>query len=301
MGVAGQQDYRSFSRSMLKYSALIAATILPTVPTLAAEVFFDDFNRATLDGAYTTTVTGGSDGAGAINGSTFLELTNDAGAAANVNGRVSCAVALSSFAAPFSSTLSANASLVTWETNLRYNRATDPSGFGGGNYGTAFVLAGTQADFTTGSGYAVVYGSVASPEPLRFVRYTGGLVTGGTVTDLISGPALTAVNNYASLRVTYAAATNNWALYVRDDGASAWADAGTLTGTNQIGTTVTDSTFTGTSMTHAGYLWNYSTGATQTAQFDNLRVTAVPEATATLPAAALGFAVLLHRRKRKTK
>lgn len=289
---------------MKKYSTLLTATILPAITTHAATVFWDDFNRAALGGAYTTSVTAG-DAAAAITGSTFLELTNDAtpGTGDNTTGRISAAVALSSFAAPFSATLSANAGLVSWETNLRYNRTTDPSGFGSGSYGLAVVLAGTQADFTGGSGYAIVYGNSGTTDPIRLVRYTGGLSLDANFTNIITSGVndFAAVNNYASLRVTYEATTNTWSLYLRDDGASAWADAGTLTGANQIGTNVTDATHTGTAMTHAGYLWNYNTAANQTAQFDNLRVTAIPEATTTLPAAALGLAILYYRRKRAAR
>ncbi len=281
--------------------------LLTALPGLAVAdlVFTDTFDRPLLGANYVTTTTGG-DGGSSIAGASFLELTNDATAAANATGRVAIATAFSGFANPFAATLAANPGVVTWETNLRYNRATEPSGFGNGNYGLAFILAGTAADFTTGNGYAVLYGSGTSPEPLRMVRYSGGLATGGTITDLIAGPSLAQVNNYASLRVTYDPTTSGWSLFVRDDGASAWVSPATLTAANQAGTAVADTTYTGasTSLTHTGYLWNYNTAAAQTAQFDNLRVTvtpaAIPEPTTT--GALLGAAaLLLVRRRRRSK
>lgn len=280
--------------------------VIPLIPSLgfATDVFSDNFNRATPGAAYTTTVTAG-DGGATLSGGAFLELTNDATASANASGRISLATAFSGFTTPFTATLAANPGPVTWETNLRYNRTTDPSGFGAGGYGLAFILGGTSADFTTGNGYAVLYGSATSPEPLRFVRYSGGLTTAGTITDLITGTALAQVNNYASLRVTFDPTAGSWSLFVRDDGASAWASPATLAAANQTGTATVDTTYTGASatLTHAGYLWNYNTTANQTAQFDNLRVTVAPAAipeptTAGAALAGLASAAWMRRKKR---
>ena len=247
-----------------------------------AKVFSDYFNRASLGANYTTTLTAG-DGGAAISGGAFLELTNDASAAANANGRVSVATPFTAFGSPFTGALSANAGLVTWETNLRYNRTSaNPSGFNGGLYGVAFVLAGTQADFTGGSGYAVVYGNSSAPDPIRLVRYAGGLSADANLSTIISSGAndLAVFTDYASVRVTYDPAGHLWSLYVRDDGATEWAAPSTLGGGNQIGVATVDSTHTGAPTTHAGFLWNYSTVAAQTAQFDNLSVSVIPEPSA---------------------
>ena len=268
----------------------------------ATVVFSDDFNRADLGSVYVTTVKSG-DGGASINGGAFVELTNDATATVNASGRVSVATAFSNFAAPFSGKLTDNASTVTWETNLRFNRASAPSGFASGEYGVAFVLAASDADFTQGNGYAVVYGNALSPDPFRLVRYTGGLSsnTSANITNLFSSGAsdLAAVNNYASVRVTYNRTGNVWALYVRDDGASAWADPATMDAGSLKGT-ATDSTYSGTALTHAGFLWNHATGVAQTVQFDNLRVSAVPEPASygALGAGVLGALALLRRRRR---
>lgn len=281
---------------------IISWTTLALAPTLgfSAEVFSDNFNRAALGSGYATAVTAGADGGAAITGAAFLELTNDATASTNLSGRLSVATAFSAFGTPFQAVPSANPGLVTWETNLRYNRVTEPSGFGGGNYGAAFVLAGTSADFTAGNGYAVLYGSGVSPEPFRLVRYTGGVF--GAVTDLVTGPSLGLMNNYASLRVTYDPSAQAWSLFVRDDGASGWSSPTTLGVPHQAGASVVDSTYTGATMTHLGYLWNYNTAASQTLQADNLRVdvvAAVPEVGAT--PCLVGVAVLvLGARKRRS-
>jgi hypothetical protein len=201
-----------------------------------------------------------------------------------------------------SGVLSGNSGAVVWEVNLRYNRAIDPSGFAGGGYGAAFVLAASQADFLGGTGYAVVYGGAASPEPFRLVRYSGGLGANANLTDVINSGAsgLAAVNNYASLRVVYDSVGNGWSLFTRDDGASAWGTASTLSESNRIGVETADSTYTDTALTHAGFFWSHNTGAAQTVQFDNLRVQAVPEASSVaVPGGALLLAFLVRRRRQQ--
>jgi hypothetical protein len=130
---------------------VVGAALLTPGICFSATVFSDNFNRAAPGSDYAVSVSAG-DGGASINGSSFLELTNDMSATANANGRVSTAVSFASFYAPFSGVLSGNSGPVTWEVNLRYNRATDPSGFAGGGYGAAFVLAASQADFLGGTG-----------------------------------------------------------------------------------------------------------------------------------------------------
>ncbi len=268
----------------MKYYILLPLLCSFASVSHASVVFSDDFNRTLLGPTYLTTVSAG-DGGSLIKGSSFLELTNDSTGAANANGRVSVATPFSNFDAPFTGILSANAGTVTWETNFRYNRTplAEPSGFGGGKYAAAVVLAGSQFDFTGGKGYAVVYGSAGAPDPIRLVSYSGGLVADANLTDLIASPSnnLSGYSNYASLRVTYTASTGRWELFVRDDGATAWADPATLDAASLVGVS-SNSAYTSDSLTHAGFLWNSATAAGQTAQFDNFRVSlgsasAVPE------------------------
>lgn len=265
-------------------------------PVFGVVVFSDDFNRADLGSAYGVGVSAGTDGGALIAGASFAELTNDLGATVNANGRVSASVSFSNFSAPFSGTLSANESTVTWESNFRYNRTTAPAGFSGGTYGLAFVLAASDADFTAGNGYAVVYGNTGSPDPIRLVRYSGGLAADSNLTNLVSSGVadLAAVNDYVSVRVAYSASTGVWQLFVRDDGAAGWADPATMNAANLVGAS-SDSTYTGAALTHAGFFWNYSTAAAQTAQFDNLKVTAVPEPELLLPVSLAGILGLLFK------
>jgi len=289
------------------FSALAAAAIGAAVfgnvrQAQAAVVFSDNFNRATLTGAgspttYTTVVTAG-DGGAAINttGSSFLELTNDATAAANANGRVYTRFPTSDYAAGYNAVLSSNTNVVTWTFNLRSTRTTDPSGFGSGSYGTAVVLGASADDFTTANGYAVTYGQSGGPDPIRLVRFSGGLLLDSSLTQIgtVSGGTLANANDFASVKVTYDPSNNNWSLFVRDDGTTAWGDP-TTTATQVVSATA-DSTFTGTSLARAGYFWNYSTAATQTDQFDNFTV-AVPEPGSALLAMSAAGLLMLRRRR----
>ena len=245
----------------------------------ATTVFSDAFGTSqgatfTTTGAIGTSPWGvtrpGADWGARIDGG-ILDLTNDASAATNVNGWVYASVPTSGFASPWNSTLSSNPGLVTWDFNMRQIRPT-PSGFSSGSYGAAFVLGATDTNVgAAGNGYAVVLGNGSSPDPVRLVSFTGGIQSLGTATGgLISAP--TPLDNpganYMSLRVTYDPVTNGWAMFGRNDGATAFADpaVGTLTALG----TATSSTYTSVPLTSMGGFWNGSFGAAQTAFFDNV-------------------------------
>jgi len=155
-------------------------------PCFATTVFSDDFNRASLGAAWTTTVTAGDGGASIV--SNILQLTNDASGTANANGRVFTTAPTSSFLSPFNQVLSSNPGLISWSFNIQQIRA-DPSGFNSGSYGAAFVLAGTSGDLTAGNGYAVAIGQSGTTDPIRLVRYAGGLGLDSQLTNVISGTA----------------------------------------------------------------------------------------------------------------
>ena len=273
-----------------------AATGSPTTATTASfiatftvnSVFGDNFNRASLTPGgspsmtYTNTLATGA--SATLNASAFLDIVNS-----TTSGVSYVTGSTSSYASPYATTLSSNTGIVTWTFNMRYNRTTHPSGFAASNYGQAVVLGGTDANIaTSGNGYAVVYGNSGATDPIRLVAYSTGLA--GTLTDICTSASndIALVNNYASVRVTFNPATNAWSLFVRDDGATAWTDP--ISGvTAQKGTTTTNSTYTGSSLTTFGYLWNHSGTAAQSAQFDRFNVQVAPSTTPTLsiPTAAV--------------
>ncbi|HNI43733.1 MAG TPA: hypothetical protein PK230_03495 [Chitinophagales bacterium] len=253
-------------------------------------VFSDDFSTDT-SATYTTSgaigasawsiTTSGVDWGGRRNTSPAqLELTNDVGATANVQGWVLASTNTASFASPYNTTLSSNTGLVTWTFNMRQIR-TDPAALtSAASYAPAFILAGTSStNNNTGSGYAIVLGQSGTVDPVRLVKYSAGIQ--GTTTDiLVSNTAgLTDFGTeYLSIKVTYNPLTNTWELFLRND-VSAFVDPATGSLTSQ-GTAV-DNTNTGITLGIMGAWWQGSTAAAQTAFFDNTKVTVCPFATIT--------------------
>ncbi|HEX2682686.1 MAG TPA: hypothetical protein VHL77_02065, partial [Ferruginibacter sp.] len=250
-------------------------------------VFTDDFST-NQNATYTTSgaigasawsvTTGGTAGQdfGARRNTTVaqLEITNDATAAANQNGWGFANTATGSFSAPYNTTLNLNPGLVTWTFNMRQIR-TDPAGFPAGSYGVAYILAGSSATAaTTGSGYAVALGQSGTTDPIRLIKYNNGLQ--GTLTNIIvsNTAGLTDFGaEYLSIKVTYIPSTNTWELFLRNDGTTAFADP--TTGTLVSQGTLVDATYTGSVLGFMGGYWGGSTGANQTAFFDNTTVTVV--------------------------
>jgi len=229
--------------------------------------FIDDYNRATLSPGgtpslvYTNTNTG--TGNATITASTYLNIANGGTA-----GQSYTTIPLSGFGSPFNPTLSSNSGTLEWSFNLRTNRSAGVfSGFLAAQYGGAVVLASTTTNLqNAGNGYALVYGS-GGTRNWRLVRYTGGL--SGIQTTIVTGGIFSGNTNYVSARITYVPTTNTWTYYFRDDGPTVWGDPTTVS--TLIGSVV-DSTYTSSLMSSFGVFFNYSTGASQNLQFDNLRV-----------------------------
>lgn len=252
---------------------LFGITLLLSFNGLAqTTVFTDNYNRATLSPGgtpsmtYNTVNTG--TGSSATSGSSFLQTLNGGTA-----GRSYVRGPLSTYSSPFTPTLSSNTGIVTWTFNTRTTRTSTLSGLDAGNYGIAVVLAADNTDFLAGAGYAVVYGGSGNRE-YRLVHFTGGLDLNSNVTTITSSGAndFSNASNYVSIRVTYNPVNSEWKLFLRDDGASAWTDPSSGV-TSQKGSTTVNTTYTSTSLSQFGFLWNYSTGASQNAQYDNFKVT----------------------------
>ena len=227
----------------------------------------------------------------------IMTLTNTASSTANVNGWVFASRALTT-TDNFNTTLSDSAGLVTWSFNMQQIRS-NPAGFTTGSYGVAFVLGATSATVATaGDGYAVVLGNAVTPDPVRLVAFTDGIqkvgtATGGLITA--STPLNDPTTSHMSIVVTYNPSNNQWTMYGRNDGSS-FADpqSGTLT---MVGS-ATDTTHTDKALGFAGAYWQGSTAGTQTATFDNVTLTAVPEpATFAAIFGILALAMVLSRRR----
>lgn len=245
-------------------------------------VFSDNFNSAT-DVNYTRT--NGPIGTSAVwsmtkNTSDFgaklngvLNLTNDSSTASNANGWVLAQTSTTNFEAPYSSTLSSNAGLVTWTFNMRQSRG-NPSGFSDNYYAAAMILAGTSGTTNlSGTGYAVVLGGTSKVDPVRLVKYNNGLRNHTLIKASSTSGLADFGKEYISVKVTYEPSTNQWQLFVRKDGTTSFLDP--LTGNLVSQGTAIDNTYTGSNLNIFGSYWNGATKANNTAFFDNFTVSVV--------------------------
>lgn len=277
----------------LKYLLLFALSFVLEFSFAQVVVFNDDFSDST-DPAYTTSGNiGGSAwdvyrmgvdwGARRNTSPQQLELTNDASGSGNVDGYVLVTSPTSDFPAPYNTVLNSGG-IITWTFNMRQIR-TDPAGFAPGSYGVAFIIAGeTATSNSTGNGYAVVLGQSGTTDPVRLARYTTGLNATADVTNIITSNTAGLAdfgNQYLSVKVTYnPCAGGVWELFLRNDGASAFADP--LSGTLVSQGTATDNTYTGTALNMMAAYWQGSFAATQTAFFDNVTVEVNEKPSATI-------------------
>ncbi|MBK8698263.1 MAG: T9SS type A sorting domain-containing protein, partial [Saprospiraceae bacterium] len=134
-----------------------------------------------------------------------------------------------------------------------------------------FILAGSaNTPNNTGTGYAVVLGNSGPTDPLRLVKYSAGL---GSLTNIISSNTTGLTDfgtDYLSVKVTYIPSTDTWELFVRNDGATAFADPNLGTLTSQG--TANDNTYTSVALDFLGGYWQGSTAGAQAAFFDNVTV-----------------------------
>ncbi|MEW5843570.1 MAG: T9SS type A sorting domain-containing protein [Bacteroidota bacterium] len=186
-------------------------------------------------------------------------------AGSTTSGREWCYVAMSSVS-NYPVTLNTSSGIVTWAINLRTTK-NDLSGLGTGNYGVAFVLATENVDITTGRGYCVYIGGNGNPDAIRFARYSSGLASAPIT--LFSGGSLIG-NEYLSIKVTYDPTGNNWSLYMESD-VNAYPQSDPRNTVTQIGSTTSNSTYTGVTLNYLGVLWNHGT-ASESCEFDDIYV-----------------------------
>jgi trimeric autotransporter adhesin len=245
-------------------------------------VFFDDiltnqsasWTTSGQIGASILTVTRSADDWGARrNTNGILELTNDVSEIGQLAGWVYVYVPTGAYTPPYSQILALNPGIVTWTFNMRQIMG-DPSGFGLGSYGVAFILGSTSEYINSAGtqGYAVVLGQPGNVDPIRLVEYNNGIQ--GTMTNIITSNTTGLADfstHYVSCKVTYDPSTNTWELFLRSDGGTAFADPASGTLTSQ-GTAI-NNTYTSTTLSYLGCYWQGSNAALHTAFFDNLKVT----------------------------
>jgi sialate O-acetylesterase len=254
--------------------------------TAQTSVFSDYFDRGIISpgGTPEMTWTSGTTatpfpGVSTISGNSLrLSVSTTSGSVSA--GRTYVMGTLSKFASPFSTILSKNTEPIVWTFNTRAVKTSSAlRGFDAGATGSAIILAMSGSDPTnpTSNGYAVTIKSrypISGLHSFRLVKFKNGLIADTNVDSLIGVYELAANSDFASVKVVYTPSTNNWALFVRDDGATTFADptAGVYT---QVGTNVLDSTYTKTTLTNFGFLWNHATNSATSTYgiYDNFKVT----------------------------
>src|SRR5690606_18116876 len=190
---------------------------------------------------------------------------------ANTSGWIRASTSTDDFASPYRNILSENPGNVVWTFNMR-QRSLTPNGFESGSHGAAFILAGTSGSSTTsGTGYAVILGNSGSADPVRLVRYSGGLRSYTNIITSNTSGMTDFARQYLSIKVIYTPITNTWQLFVRNDGTSAFQDPSQGTLTFQ-GSAVNNQS-TSTNLDMMGALWNAGWLITYQAFFDNVKVT----------------------------
>jgi len=157
-----------------------------------------------------------------------------------------------------------------WYFNMKQTR-TDPSGLGSNTYAVAMILGCDENDFQSANadGYAVLIGNGGNPDPVRLVRFAGGLTANANVTNV----AVTGQNDadaYYSVHVTFNPCDGQWSIAARDDGDTDFA----APNSGSLGAVVTgtDQTHTGLDLRYFGAAWQHSSSCGEFARFDNFNI-----------------------------
>jgi hypothetical protein len=239
---------------------LVSAVIFLSVGDANAQQILDDFNRSSSNTVGTPTL-----GAPAW---TEVQTNSSSGnTSCNISGNNLRMYSVSSSSGKdyvyrdcsgnYPTVLSSSQYQLVWQFKTWMDR-TDPSGFASGNYGSALILGSTSSSFSSaGNGYAVVHGQSGSTDPIRLVRFTGGIATDANLTNLISYGDYDD-DDYLAIKVVYTPSTNLWELFIDSDDNR--ADFGDVDYPSAIfrGSAI-DATYTGQDLKFVGALYNHGT------------------------------------------
>ena len=255
-------------------------------------VFSETFTSPATSATYSTTgsisttpwnlTRSGADFGARINGG-ILDLTNNASASANANGWAFAYRNISAYSVPFNPILKDNNCKIVWRLNLRQS-FSDPSGFSNsipyGN-GVAYVLGCSSPNAgTSGNGYAVVLGNATNQDPIKLIKFSGGLQ--GSIQPMTEAHYFGAPDygaEYLSIYVTFSgdngtSLSNKWTVGSDLDGTSGFLDPNRPLG--RLGSAY-DDTYIYTPLNYSGCYWQCGNpSTTNTAFFDNVSVTLEP-------------------------
>jgi hypothetical protein len=143
------------------------------------------------------------------------------------------------------------------------------------------TLTISAAATATGSGITMTLGSGTN---IKLIKYTGGLTKGTRTPILVPSTDFFIDGNknyWAAVKVVYTPSTNTWQLMLRLDAQGSSGTIGSTSpntdfssGFTSVGTIV-DNSYTGSTMTAFGFLWNHSFGSIydqNAMSFDNFSV-----------------------------
>lgn len=249
----------SYRWARLKPKSMLLAMVLAGIAHHARpQIVVDDFNRP--DNAVVGN--GWTENESAAPGSTAI-TSNGLMMKAGVSG-------IDYIAKPtpgsYNPILAANGCLLTWQFNMRMTRL-NPTGFNPGSFGSAVVLAGSHADLREGVGYAVVLGSASGTiDPLRLVRYNGGLDANANLTDIAAHGDFG--NEFLSVTVTHHPMTGAWNMYL----ASSISSSPAMPEAVSPVASGNDGTYAGIALPYVGCYYNHGAVGSERARFDNVRV-----------------------------
>ena len=267
------------------YKGLILATVLILSTFFVnAQQLLDDFNRtssATVGGttlgapAWSEVETGSTTTTGCNINSNYLRLSSSSSAGREYVFR-NCSP-------DYNTVLSSNTVQLIWQFKMRQTAtATSPpndlSGFSSG-YGMAVILGATTSNFLTANGYAITLGTPGtSTDPLRLVRFTGGLSSDANLTDILTTLYMTPNrrdfdDEYIAVKVIYTPSTNFWQVYVDEDN-NEFNDV-SYANANLYGTG-TDAVYTGSNLGFVGALYNHSTSTSLFGSLDEIYIPITP-------------------------
>jgi hypothetical protein len=241
---------------------------------------FDDFNRANSDAtgvpssevSATYSESGTGDGSRQrIEGNQLILSNCDSDGLDSGNGFEQVVFNMET---KYETTFSNAGETMNWKFNMRSSRSS-PSGFPVGTYNTyaaVVVLGCDESDYSvsTADGYAVIIGNQSSPDPVKLVRFSGGIGALGSnanVTDV----AVSSIGEqlYVSVNVSFNPCTNLWSLWVRDDSGT-FVDP--TTGSFGSPVTATNTSLTALDLKYSGFAFQHGASCSETVFIDNFNI-----------------------------
>jgi len=241
---------------------------------------FDDFNRTnsftvgipSSGGSTSYSESGTGDGSRQrINGNQLILSNCNSDGSSSSNGFEQVVFNMET---KYETTFSYAGEAMNWKFNIRSSRP-DPSGFPVGTYNTyaaVVVLGCDESDYSasTADGYAVIIGNQGDPDPVKLVRFSGGigsLNSNVNVTDV--AVASIGETSFLSVNVSFDPCTDQWSLWVRDDG-TGFAEPNS--GTFGSPVTATNTSLTSLNLKYSGFAFQHGSSCGETVAFDNFHI-----------------------------